>query len=61
METTDEVLNIVAGILLTNYGELLVQRLIATQGNRNEPITYWVVVGTMSETNRARIAGRFGA
>ncbi len=110
-----EVFNIVAGILLTKYGELPVKRLIATQGNRNEPITYWVVVGdkailsgmkqkfaqlsygltgkvpdgflvrvssidrdrqsayqqqeefiismlgAMSETNRARIAGRFGA
>ena len=110
-----EVFNIVAGILLTKYGELPVKRLIATQGNRNEPITYWVVVGdkailsgmkqkfaqlsygltgkvpdgflvrvssidrdrqsayqqqeefvkamlgAMSETNRARIVGRFGA
>jgi len=110
-----EVFDIVAGILLTKYGELPVKRLIATQGNRNEPITYWVVVGdkailsgmkqkfaqlsygltgkvpdgflvrvssidrdrqsayqqqeefinsmlgAMSETNRARIAGRFGA
>ena len=40
-----EVFNIVAGILLTKYGELPVKRLIATQGNRNEPITYWVVIG----------------
>jgi EpsI family protein len=40
-----EVFDIVAGILLTKYGELPVKRLIATQGNRNEPITYWVVVG----------------
>ncbi|MBI2224932.1 MAG: EpsI family protein [Betaproteobacteria bacterium] len=35
----------VAGTLLTEYGELPVKRLIAVQGNRNEPITYWVVVG----------------
>ena len=35
----------VAGTLLTKYGELPVKRLIAVQGNRNEPITYWVVVG----------------
>jgi EpsI family protein len=35
----------VAGMLLTQYGELPVKRLIAVQGNRNEPITYWVVVG----------------
>jgi len=40
-----EVFDIVAGILLTKYGELPVRRLIATQGNRNEPITYWIVVG----------------
>lgn len=35
----------VAGTLLTQYGVLPVKRLIAVQGNRNEPITYWVVVG----------------
>ncbi|MBI2289337.1 MAG: EpsI family protein, partial [Betaproteobacteria bacterium] len=35
----------VAGTLPTPYGVLPVKRLIAVQGNRNEPITYWVVVG----------------
>ena len=40
-----EVFGAVAGTLLTQYGELPVKRLIARQGNRNEPITYWVVVG----------------
>lgn len=40
-----EVFGAVAGMLLTQYGELPVKRLIARQGNRNEPITYWVVVG----------------
>ena len=40
-----EVFGAVAGMLLTQYGELPVKRLIALQGNRNEPITYWVVVG----------------
>jgi len=40
-----EVFGAVAGLLLTQYGELPVKRLIARQGNRNEPITYWVVVG----------------
>ena len=40
-----EVFDTVAGMLLTQYGELPVKRLIARQGNRNEPITYWVVVG----------------
>lgn len=40
-EVSDEV----AGTLLTQYGVLPVKRVIAVQGNRNEPITYWVVVG----------------
>lgn len=110
-----EVFDAVGGTLFTQYGELPVKRIMALQGNRNEPITYWVVVGdkavlsgmkqkfaqlsygftgkvpdgflvrvssidrdrqgayqqqeefikamlgAMSETNRARIAGRFGA
>ncbi len=34
-----------AGELLTRYGTLPIKRLVATQGPRNEPITYWVVVG----------------
>ena len=33
------------GTLLTQYGTLPVRRLLAVQGNRNEPITYWVTVG----------------
>jgi EpsI family protein len=32
-------------ILGTQYGELQVNRLVAEQGSRHEPITYWVVVG----------------
>jgi EpsI family protein len=32
-------------VLSTEYGELPVRRLVAAQGPRNEPITYWVVVG----------------
>lgn len=32
-------------ILSTQYGELPIKRLVAAQGARNEPITYWVVVG----------------
>ena len=35
----------VPGTLPTQYGALPVKRLVAVQGNRNEPITYWVVVG----------------
>ena len=33
------------GTLLTQYGTLPVRRLLAVQGHRNEPITYWVTVG----------------
>ncbi len=32
-------------ILSTQFGELPIKRLVAAQGPRNEPITYWVVVG----------------
>jgi EpsI family protein len=32
-------------LLGTQYGELQVNRLVAEQGSRHEPITYWVVVG----------------
>ncbi|NDP47078.1 MAG: EpsI family protein [Sulfuriferula multivorans] len=32
-------------MLSTQYGELPIKRLVAAQGPRNEPITYWVVVG----------------
>lgn len=32
-------------VLSTKYGELPIKRLVAAQGARNEPITYWVVVG----------------
>ncbi len=110
-----EVFDSVAGTLPTKYGELPVKRLVATQRNRYEPITYWIVIGdkavlsgteqkfaqlsygltgkvpdgflvrvssidldrqaayrlqeefsksmldAMSETNRTRISGRFGA
>lgn len=34
-----------ADILSTQFGELPIKRLVAAQGPRNEPITYWVVVG----------------
>ncbi len=33
------------GNLATKYGTLPVRRLLAVQGSRNEPITYWVTVG----------------
>lgn len=34
-----------AVILPTQYGELPIKRLVAAHGPRNEPITYWTVVG----------------
>ena len=40
-----EVVSQAAGALATQYGALPVKRLFAVRGNRNEPITYWVVVG----------------
>jgi len=33
------------GNLFTPYGSLPVRRLVAVQGPRNEPITYWITVG----------------
>jgi len=35
----------IIGNLTTQYGTLPVRRLLAVQGSRNEPITYWVTVG----------------
>ena len=32
-------------VLSTDFGELPIRRLVAAQGTRNEPITYWLVVG----------------
>lgn len=32
-------------MILTAFGSLPIKRLFATQGNRNEPITYWITVG----------------
>lgn len=40
-----QVLKQTVGQLITDYGALPVKRLLAVQGQRNEPITYWVVVG----------------
>lgn len=31
--------------LSTGYGEVMVRRLMTTQGNRSEPVTYWIVIG----------------
>lgn len=40
-----QVLKETVGQLVTDYGVLPVKRLLAVHGQRNEPITYWVVVG----------------
>ena len=34
-----------SGELATRFGTLPVQRLVASQGERNEPITYWITIG----------------
>ncbi len=41
-----EIKKIFPGELLTQYGKLPIKRLLAIKGNRNEPITYWVTVGS---------------
>lgn len=33
------------GDMLTPFGQLPVRRLLAVQGPRNEPITYWITIG----------------
>ncbi|HEY0841836.1 exosortase-associated protein EpsI, B-type [Methylotenera sp.] len=40
-----QLLSNIIGNLKTQYGTLPVRRLLAVQGPRNEPITYWVTVG----------------
>lgn len=34
-----------AGTLATGFGEIPVRRLMTSQGNRNEPLTYWTLIG----------------
>jgi EpsI family protein len=58
-----EVFDTVAGTLATKYGELPVMRLSAIQGSRNEPITYWIVVGekaVLSEWEQKLARLRYG-
>ena len=40
-----DILKIVATKMLTEYGAIPVRRLLAVQGSRSEPITYWFTVG----------------
>jgi EpsI family protein len=46
-----DVLKVVASKLTTDYGKIPIKRLVATQGNRNEPITYWFTVGKKAISN----------
>ncbi|SFD95218.1 exosortase-associated protein EpsI, B-type [Nitrosomonas sp. Nm166] len=41
-----EIMKALSDELLTQYGKLPIKRLLAVKGNRNEPITYWVTVGS---------------
>lgn len=41
-----EIMKTLSDELLTQYGKLPIKRLLAVKGNRNEPITYWVTVGS---------------
>lgn len=47
-----QLLGNIIGNLTTQYGTLPVRRLLAVQGNRNEPITYWITIG-----NKATLPG----
>jgi EpsI family protein len=40
-----EILKLVTGMLDTGFGHIPVKRLLARQGNRVEPIIYWLTVG----------------
>lgn len=40
-----EILKLVTGMLDTGFGHIPVKRLLAIQGNRVEPIIYWLTVG----------------
>lgn len=61
-----QVLRTMVGTLATDFGELPVKRLLTRLGPRNEPVTYWVVVGNIatarnSETKIAQLKyGLFG-
>jgi EpsI family protein len=42
----------IKGVLSTNYGNTPVSRLIASRELRNEPITYWIMIGDKATTNQ---------
>lgn len=39
------------GVLSSPYGDIPVKRLVATQGRRIEPITYWITIGDSVAVN----------
>ena len=46
-----DILKIVKSKLSTKYGQIPIKRVLAVQGNRNEPITYWFTVGNRVVSN----------
>ncbi|HRL76711.1 MAG TPA: EpsI family protein [Candidatus Accumulibacter phosphatis] len=55
--------NVFENTLPTGQGSLPVRRLLATQGSRHEPITYWITVGdkaTLPGVGRKLIQMRYG-
>jgi EpsI family protein len=46
-----EILKLVTGMFDTGFGHIPVKRLLATQGNRVEPIIYWITVGDTVAVN----------
>lgn len=40
-----QVVSMMLSSIATDFGELPVRRLVARLGTRNEPITYWIIVG----------------
>lgn len=46
-----KILKLVAGMFDTGFGEIEVKRLLATQGSRIEPITYWITIGDTVTVN----------
>lgn len=46
-----EILKLVTGMFDTGFGNIPVKRLLAVQGNRVEPIIYWITVGDTVAVN----------
>lgn len=46
-----QVMKLVSGMYDTGFGEIKVTRLLATKGNRVEPIIYWITIGDTVAVN----------